>query len=143
MNNLTIFPGIKWTARNYKQQLKLIMQLPVRITSEDKSVDILPLARFNHLGEPLFHFRGLSEEDAFRNATPNELIVFFQGCRLDDLLTTSEVALWYGLSTKKVRRLAEVGLLKRYRLTCDLTLYKRSELPAIEKLFRIPRPCLN
>ena len=143
MKNLNFLDPIRVVARNSRQQLKLVMQLPVRISTGDKTVDFIPLVSPNPVENTLTQRRFILEGEPFINATPNEMIVFFHQCELDSLLTTGEVAKHYGFNKSKVRKLAENGLLIRYRLTNDLTLYKRSELPTFRQLLAMCSPCTN
>jgi len=145
MKNLNFLDPIRVVARNSRQQLKLVMQLPVRISTGDKTVDFLPLVntRVPGVENSLTQRRFILDGEPFINATPNEMIVFFHQCELDSLLTPGEVAKHYGFNKSKVRKLAEIGFLIRYRLTNDLTLYKRSELPTFKQLLAMCSPCMN
>ena len=145
MKNLNFLDPIRVVARNSRQQLKLVMQLPVRISTRDKTVDFLPLVTPRGLGveNSLTQRRFILDGEPFINASPNEMIVFFHQCELDSLLTPGEVAKHYGFNKSKVRKLAEIGFLIRYRLTNDLTLYKRAELPTLEQLLAMCSPCMN
>ena len=145
MKNLNFLDPIRVVARNSRQQLKLVMQLPVRISTGDKTVDFLPLVntRVPGVENSLTQRRFILDGEPFINATPNEMIVFFHQCELDSLLTPGEVAKHYGFNKSKVRKLAEIGFLIRYRLTNDLTLYKRSELPTFRQLLAMCSPCMN
>src|ERR1035437_8368107 len=143
MEYLNFLDPIRVVARNSRQQLKLVMQLPVRISTGDKTVDFLPLVTSNSVENSLTQRRFILDGEPFINATPNEMIVFFHQCELDSLLTPSEVAMHYGFNKSKVRKLAEIGFLIRYRLTNDLTLYKRAELPTLEQLLAMCSPCMN
>ena len=145
MKNLNFLDPISVVARNSRQQLKLVMQLPVRISTGDKTVDFLPIVntRVPGVENSLTQRRFILEGEPFLNATPNELIVFFHQCKLDSLLTPDEVAKYYGFNKSKVRKLAGIGFLIRYRLTNDLTLYKRSELPTFKQLLAMCSPCMN
>ena len=143
MKNLNFLDPIRVVARNSRQQLKLVMQLPVRISTGDKTVDFIPLVSPNPVENTLTQRRFILEGEPFINATPNEMIVFFHQCEFDSLLTPGEVAKHYGFNKSKVRKLAESGFLIRYRLTNDLTLYKRSELPTFKQLLAMCSPCMN
>src|ERR1035437_734325 len=145
MENLNFLDPIRVVARNSRQQLKLVMQLPVRISTGDKTVDFLPLVtpRGPGVENSLTQRRFILDGEPFINASPNEMIVFFHQCELDSLLTPGEVAKHYGFNKSKVRKLAEIGFLIRYRLTNDLTLYKRAELPTLEQLLAMCSPCMN
>lgn len=145
MEKLNFLDPIRVVARNSRQQLKLVMQLPVRISTGDKTVDFLPLVNPRGPGveNSLTQRRFILDGEPFINATPNELIVFFHQCELDSLLTTEEVAKHYGFNKRRVRKLAENGFLIRYRLTNDLSLYKRAELPTFQQLLAMCSPCMN
>jgi len=143
MKDLDFLDPIRVVARNSRQQLKLVMQLPVRISTGDKTVDFLPLVTSNAVENSLTQRRFILDGEPFINATPNEMIVFFHQCELNSLLTPGEVAKHYGFNKSKVRKLAENGILIRYRLTNDLTLYKRDELPTLEQLLAMCSPCMN
>ena len=143
MEDFRIFQPIRVTARTQNQQLKMIMQLPVRIITDEKVLDILSIDAPNPVVNSLTERRLIINDEPFMNATPNEMIVFFHQCSLDELLTTDEVAKHYGVKTKRIRTWGSSGILKRYRLTNDLTLYKRGELPSFETIFSTVKPCLN
>lgn len=135
MEQILVLNPIASPARTHAQQLKVIMNLPVRLISEDQIIDVVPLPepyiapsqkRILKLGNTKPHVV---------NYTPDQLIDFFRGAHYGDFLTTREVAYRYDVSTTTINAWSAKGFLKRYILTQSLTLYKRDELPAIETLY--------
>lgn len=122
-------------ARNQNQQMKLILNLPVRLVSEEQIIDVFPLEN-----EPDFIPRKLNSHYQFEEVifpTPNDLIRFFKYLNENDLLTIDEVAAFYHISTRTVRKWASKGVLHKYRLANGLSLFKRCELPVQETYYSI------
>lgn len=135
MENLNLFPSHYAAARNQNQQMKLTLNLPVRLVSEEQTIDVFPLAN-----DPDFLPRKLNPNYHFEEVifpSPNELIRFFKPLRENDLLTTAEVAAYYHVHIRTVSRWAEKGFLHACRLCPSLTLYKRCELPVEEIYYPI------
>ena len=143
MEKLIITPRVLGDAhpsRVSRQQLKVLMNLPVRLISGEEVIDVLPLPEdevpsTRYLTPCIGKLLNPPEKTIF--PTPDELIEFFQGLHPGDLLTNQEVALMYRTSLRTISRLANRGYLKRYRIAANLSLYKRSELrfipPIIEQ----------
>ena len=135
MENLNLFPSQYAAARNQNQQMKLILNLPVRLVSEEQTIDVFPLAN-----DPDFLPRKLNSHYQFEDwifPTPNELILFFKPLNENDLLTAADVAAFYHVNIRTVRRWTSKGVLHGYRLSSTLTLYKRCELPVAETYYPI------
>jgi hypothetical protein len=135
MENLNLIPSQYAAARNHNQQMKLILNLPVRLVSEEQTIDVFPLAN-----DPNFIPRKLNSRFQFEDwifPTPNELIRFFKPLNENDLLTAADVAAFYHVNIRTVRRWASKGVLHSYHLSSSLTLYKRSELPVVDTYFPI------
>lgn len=135
MEDLNLIPSRYAAARNQNQQMKLILNLPVRLVSEEQTIDVFPLAN-----DPDFLPRKLNSHYQFENwifPTPNELIRFFKPLKENDLLTAAEVAAFYNVNIHTVRKWASKGVLHAYRLANGLSLYKRCELPVEDTYYPI------
>lgn len=133
MNNDFLLPTSVVAARNNAQQLKVIMNLPVRLTTDNQVIDVLPLTDDpDYLPKKIRRNSGVGK---MLWPTANELIRFFHGCRENDLLNNREVASIYQVHPRTIRVWVSKGILRNYRLAQHLTLYKRSELPSIEKIY--------
>lgn len=133
MNNDFLLPTSVVAARNNAQQLKVIMNLPVRLTTENQVIDVLPLTDDpNYLPK---RRRRTSSVVSIIWPTPNDLIRFFHTCQENDLLNNKEVAAIYQVHPRTIRSWVAKGILQNYRLAQHLTLYKRSELPSVEKIY--------
>lgn len=133
MENLALFPEPIVAARNHRQQLKVLMNLPVRLVSENQTIDVLPLQ--NPDGTLVNFKKRKVVVDPLIFPTPNELIQFFKGCQENDLLNTTELAKIYSVDRRTITRWSAKGILIRYMLASGLTLFKRSELPTIEQIY--------
>jgi len=132
MENLLLTPREFVVARNHAQQLKLMMNLPVRLISENQVLDVLPLEQ---LAMPMRRKPNRTLLNPLQFPTPNQLMDFFKKCKHDDLITAKEVAAIYNVTQRTIAMWAQKGLLCRYMLASGLTLYKRVELPSIEQLY--------
>lgn len=132
-NDLIVLPKEMVAARTYGHQLKVLMNLPVRLVSENQVLDVLPLT-----DDPNYvpkRRRKRSDLMPITYYTLNEMLLFFNGCILDDLLFPTDVAKIYQIDVSTVFKWSKIGLLKKYRLLPSLTIYKRSELPNIHEIF--------
>jgi|GEM_PF-2156048 len=135
MEKVLLFNGSSVPARTNQQQLKVIMNLPVRVISDNKVMDILPLVTEMVDSSPFIPRRGNLPMAPFVQPTLNQMIIFFQDCKLDDLIYSKEVASIYQIAQRTVRKWTNRGIFINYRITPSLTVYKRSELPTIAELF--------
>ena len=135
MEKVLLFNDSGIPARTNQQQLKIIMNMPVRVISGNKVMDILPLAT-ERVESSLFipRRRNLSLAP-FKQPTLNQMILFFQDCKLDDLIYSKEVASIYQIAQRTVNKWTNRGVFINYRITPSLTVYKRSELPTIAEVF--------
>jgi hypothetical protein len=133
MKDLVLLPTSIVAARNHSQQLKVIMNLPVRLVSEDQVIDVLPLQ-----DDPNYvpkRIRRNYEEITFLYPNANQLIHFFYGCEENNLLTIKEVAAIYSVSKRTIHTWTSKGLIFSYRLAPSMTFYKKSELPTIAQIY--------
>jgi len=134
-DNLLLLGGNKVSVQNSKQ-VKLIMNLPVRVISDEKVIDILPLELDpNMVYVKKFKKRLLGPRTYLRDFTPDEMTIFFHSCSVGDLYLMSQVCNHYGVCKSTIARWAALGRLKRYQLTSTFTVYKVSELPTLEALY--------
>lgn len=135
MNETVLFSPNSLMEVNHRRQLKVIMNLPVRLICEDKVMDVLPIA-LDPSGEylPVKKIRR-TYVSTVNNSTPDQMILFFQSRQLGSLLTTEEVAAYYNVAKVTIRRWALNGALKNYRIGSCITLYKREELPDVAVLY--------
>jgi hypothetical protein len=137
MNDALLFSKDGLAAINHRQQLKVIMNLPVRLISDDKIMDVLPL-RLDPNGTYVPKLkRKYLVANPFVGNTPDQLIAFFHDCQLGDLLLPVQVAEHYNVSHSTIKRWSREGILKRVRITFDYTVYKRCELPSMEIIYNI------
>jgi len=133
MENLMILPNDVKIRRSNNQQLKVIMNLPVRLVSEEQTIDVLPLAETIPPGYPGQHYSripGIKElltPPVFPSC--DELITFFKGCELGDLIRISDLSAFTGIAKSTLNRWTLLGIIKKYVLTSSLTVFKISELP--------------
>jgi len=135
MEKVLLFNGPSVPARTNQQQLKVIMNLPVRVISDNKVMDILPLVSKKGSNVPFIPRRGYSTFEPFVQPTLNQLIAFSQGCKMDDLVYPHQVALIYQIAIRIVRKWTNRGLFKSYRLNPTMTVFKRSELPTLASIY--------
>jgi hypothetical protein len=135
MEKVLLFSKASQPARTNQQQLKFIVNLPVRVISDNKVMDILPIATEEVEALPVRFRRRLNFNTQCCCQSFNDMILFFQGCKLDDLVNAFEVATIYQVSYRIIRTWAEKGILIRYRITNTLSVYKRSELPTIAAIY--------
>lgn len=144
MENLMILPNDVKIRRSNNQQLKVIMNLPVRLVSEEQTIDVLPLAETNparptgqlEAGGPTLTVQHWSRVPGIKELftppvfpTCDELITFFKGCEIGDLIRISDLAAFTGIAQSTLNRWTMQGIVKKYVLTQSLTVFKISELP--------------
>lgn len=133
MNHPFLLPAPVIAARNNAQQLKVIMNLPVRLTTENQVIDVLPLT-----DDPNYvpkRVRKNLDYVSFDYPSLDDLILFFGSCRKNDLLTIKEVAGIYQVAPRTINSWVNLGLIKRYRIAPGFTVYKRNELPSLNVLY--------
>lgn len=135
MEKVLVLSAVSNVAKTQAKQLKIIMNLPVRIISDNKVMDIEPLVE---VALPVI----TREKRLYRwyisdinTKELNFIITFFKGCELDDLVTKEQVAQIYQVSVSSVQRWTITGHLKATRITNNLTVYKRSELPTLAQVY--------
>jgi len=135
MNETVLFSPNSLMEVNHRRQLKVIMNLPVRLICEDKVMDVLPLS-LDPIGiNGLAIRKRMYYNTATSNWSADEMIAFFQSCELGSLMTPQEVADHYGISKCVLSEWASHGLLKNYRISSSITFYKKAELPGLDFLY--------
>ena len=137
MKEMVILPAEVSVARNQSQQLKVIMNLPVRLISENQVIDVLPIEENLPLISSTRKRRILESTVQFVFPTPNQLIAFFTCCEFDDLMNVYEVASYYQVHPTTISSWCRKGILKRYRIAPNITFLKKSELPVIDLIYTI------
>lgn len=135
MENVFMISNGLTPARTQSQQLKLVMNLPVRVIAEGKEMDILPLSSDEFRLPAIAKKMCLKSTTEHSYFTTNEMIDFFCGSEKDDLLFRYEVCLIYNIGITTLKTWVKKGIVKRYLITPNLSLYKRSELPSVTELF--------
>lgn len=135
MKQVLLFNENTSPARTNTQQLKVIMNLPVRLISDNKVMDVIPIPEQYIAPDKRRVIKFANVYADFSNYTPDELIDFFQNSKHGDFLTPKQVAFMYDVTSRTISTWAAKGLLKRYMLSFSLILYKRDELPTIEALY--------
>ena len=127
-----ILPNDVKIRRSNNQQLKVIMNLPVRLVSEEQTIDVLPLAETIPTITVQHWSRIPGIKELFTPPvfpTCDELITFFKGCELGDLIRISDLSAFTGIAKSTLNRWTLLGIIKKYVLTSSLTVFKISELP--------------
>ena len=137
MKQMVILPAEISPARNQSQQLKVIMNLPVRLISDNQVIDVLPIEENFPLIPATRKRRILESNVQFVFPNANKLITFFKGCELDDLMNIYEVASYYQVHPTTIGAWCRKGILKRYRIAPNITFFKKSEIPVIDLIYSI------
>jgi len=133
MENLLLSTTEIVHARNHSQQLKVMMNLPVRLVSENQVLDVLPIEPDPSL-MPVKRIRK-NYGPYFVNPSADTLIDFFHSCKKGDLLYPEEVCKIYQITKKTLRLWKLAGLVKSYRISTNLVFYKTYELPSLEVVY--------
>lgn len=135
MESTLLFNETLQPAKTQAQQLKVIMNLPVRIISDDKVMDVVPIPTMDIAPSKRRIIKFVRNNRNRSYPTPDQLIDFFSACQHGDLLTPAQVAYYYDVTIRTIRSWASKNLLKNYRLSASLILYKRDELPSVEEMY--------
>lgn len=134
MEPVNVMPTIIKQVKTNSNQLKLVMNLPVRFSSEGKDFDVYPIPE-QELLMPVERIITHRIPHSVYCSSLDEIIDFFKQQEHGDLMSMGEVAMYFDVSIKTIQRWSKAGLLKRYFITRAFCVYKRKELPQATHTF--------
>lgn len=121
----------------HRKQLKVIMNLPVRIIADNQIMDVLPLEvdQLGVVGIKKRRYKYLNPN--FINATADEMIAFFSPLKPGDLMTRRQVCNYYNVGVTTISTWSRLGIIHVYRFSLNLSFYKVCELPSLEQIYQL------
>ena len=131
MDKIDLLTDELQVARLHQRQLKVTMDLPVRLVTGDQVVDVIPLPA--KPGKSYKDSLGYKLSDHIQPVyySIDQIRDFFIESKKDDLVSLPDLAMMFQVSLRTIQNLAHAKKLKCYYLTHSMTLAKLSELPEI------------